>query len=160
MTFLEKITRLKMAGFHLSLDDFGTGYSSLSYLSEFPLDAIKIDRAFVQAMGDGATSRLGDVARSLVSTSGRRRARFVDAVPRAGASGALVSARGRDGRLAISLASAAPIVGGGKNRRSMAYVDNICQGLLLCEKVDRAAGDDRRRGDFLHRLRELHHGSA
>lgn len=33
-----------------------------------------------RAPGDGATSRLGDVARSLVSTSGRRRARFVDAV--------------------------------------------------------------------------------
>jgi nucleoside-diphosphate-sugar epimerase len=33
-----------------------------------------------------------------------------------------------------------PIVGSGDNRRSMAYVDNICQGLLLCEKVDRAAG--------------------
>jgi nucleoside-diphosphate-sugar epimerase len=35
----------------------------------------------------------------------------------------------------------APIVGGGENRRSMAYVDNICQGLLLCEKVDRAKGN-------------------
>lgn len=34
----------------------------------------------------------------------------------------------------------APIVGDGENRRSMAYVDNICQGLLLCEKVERAAG--------------------
>jgi nucleoside-diphosphate-sugar epimerase len=34
----------------------------------------------------------------------------------------------------------APIVGGGENRRSMAYVDNICQGALLCEKVDRAKG--------------------
>lgn len=34
----------------------------------------------------------------------------------------------------------APIVGDGQNRRSMAYVDNICQGLLLCEKVDRAKG--------------------
>jgi len=34
----------------------------------------------------------------------------------------------------------APLVGDGTNRRSMAYVDNICQGLLLCEKVDRAAG--------------------
>src|SRR5215469_4462773 len=32
----------------------------------------------------------------------------------------------------------APIVGGGENRRSMAYVDNICQGALLCEKVDTA----------------------
>ena len=34
----------------------------------------------------------------------------------------------------------APIVGGGENRRSMAYVDSICQGLLLGEKVERAAG--------------------
>jgi nucleoside-diphosphate-sugar epimerase len=34
----------------------------------------------------------------------------------------------------------APIVGDGQNRRSMAYVDNICQGLLLCEKVEAANG--------------------
>jgi len=34
----------------------------------------------------------------------------------------------------------APIVGDGGNRRSMAYVDNICQGLLLCEKVQHASG--------------------
>ena len=34
----------------------------------------------------------------------------------------------------------APIVGPGDNRRSMAYVENICQGLLLCEKVAAAAG--------------------
>jgi len=33
-----------------------------------------------------------------------------------------------------------PIVGSGENRRSMAYVDNICQGLLLCERVNRASG--------------------
>jgi nucleoside-diphosphate-sugar epimerase len=31
-------------------------------------------------------------------------------------------------------------VGNGENRRSMAYVDNICQGLLLCERVERAKG--------------------
>jgi nucleoside-diphosphate-sugar epimerase len=34
----------------------------------------------------------------------------------------------------------APIVGDGENRRSMAYVDNICQGLLLCELVPEARG--------------------
>lgn len=34
----------------------------------------------------------------------------------------------------------APIVGGGDNRRSMAYVDNICQGALLCERVEQAKG--------------------
>jgi len=33
-----------------------------------------------------------------------------------------------------------PIVGGGENLRSMAYIDNICQGLLLCEAVDAAKG--------------------
>ena len=33
-----------------------------------------------------------------------------------------------------------PLVGDGKNRRSMAYVDNICQGALLCEKSERAKG--------------------
>jgi nucleoside-diphosphate-sugar epimerase len=34
----------------------------------------------------------------------------------------------------------APIVGGGDNRRSMAYVDNICQGLMLCEVTPTAQG--------------------
>jgi nucleoside-diphosphate-sugar epimerase len=34
----------------------------------------------------------------------------------------------------------APLVGSGENRRSMAYVDNICQGLLLCERVEQARG--------------------
>ncbi|CAN5502066.1 NAD(P)-dependent oxidoreductase [soil metagenome] len=33
-----------------------------------------------------------------------------------------------------------PIVGSGENLRSMAYVDNICQGLTLCEQIDRAKG--------------------
>lgn len=35
----------------------------------------------------------------------------------------------------------APIVGNGENKRSMAYVDNICQGMMLCEKVPEAAGN-------------------
>jgi diguanylate cyclase (GGDEF)-like protein len=45
------LRRLRQEGFRIALDDFGTGYSSLSYLREFDVDRIKIDKSFVQNLG-------------------------------------------------------------------------------------------------------------
>lgn len=55
---VEWINRCRRMGFMVALDDFGTGYSSLSYLSEFEIDNLKIDQAFIRKMNVDHKSRV------------------------------------------------------------------------------------------------------
>ena len=59
------LEQLKAIGLQLVIDDFGTGYSSLSYLHQLPIDALKIDRSFVNQMGD--TGKKAEIVRSIMT---------------------------------------------------------------------------------------------
>jgi diguanylate cyclase (GGDEF)-like protein/PAS domain S-box-containing protein len=55
---VERLRRLKELGVQLAVDDFGTGYSSLNTIRRFPIDGLKIDQTFVQALDDPTTRAL------------------------------------------------------------------------------------------------------
>jgi len=49
---IRKLAQLREAGIGIAIDDFGTGYSSLRLLARLPVDTLKVDRSFIQSIGD------------------------------------------------------------------------------------------------------------
>lgn len=84
----DALLELKAAGFRLALDDFGTGYASLRQLQIIPFDIVKIDRSFVQRLGDGgrgtalceAAVRMADACGLHVTAEGIETERQADAL--------------------------------------------------------------------------------
>jgi diguanylate cyclase (GGDEF)-like protein/PAS domain S-box-containing protein len=65
---IDSLAELKALGVRLVLDDFGTGYSSLSYLRRLAIDALKIDRSFVEDLGRGTAD--GAIVGAVLSMAG------------------------------------------------------------------------------------------
>lgn len=60
---LATLERLHQLGVALAIDDFGTGYSSLNYLATLPIDALKVDRSFIERLAGGGDG--SEIARAI-----------------------------------------------------------------------------------------------
>jgi diguanylate cyclase (GGDEF)-like protein len=62
------LSALKTLGVRIALDDFGTGFSSLSHLGALPVDVVKIDRSFVQAMQENSGGSVAEAVLHIART--------------------------------------------------------------------------------------------
>ncbi|MBN1669176.1 MAG: EAL domain-containing protein [Anaerolineales bacterium] len=68
-------SNLQKLGVQIQIDDFGIGYSSLGYLSRFPVNALKIDRSFVEKIVDSTSQR--EIVQAIVTLTGRLNVRVI-----------------------------------------------------------------------------------
>ncbi|MEZ5167810.1 MAG: EAL domain-containing protein [Acidimicrobiales bacterium] len=61
---VEVLTRVRSLGVEVAVDDFGTGFSSLARLKHLPVDALKIDRSFVNGIVHSTTDR--EIVRTII----------------------------------------------------------------------------------------------
>lgn len=71
----ERLQQLRAFGVKISLDDFGTGYSSLNRIHQFPVDTIKIDRSFIQALRNSPSSR--PIVHAIINLAGAVQAKVI-----------------------------------------------------------------------------------
>lgn len=72
---IRMLSHLKTLGVQLSIDDFGTGYSSLSYLHRLPVDTLKIDRSFVNAVGENGED--SEILQTIISLAKNLKLRVI-----------------------------------------------------------------------------------
>jgi predicted signal transduction protein with EAL and GGDEF domain len=72
---IEVLSELSRIGTQLSIDDFGTGYSSLSYLHRLPFDTLKIDRSFVNEVGENGEN--SEILQTIISLAKNLRMKVI-----------------------------------------------------------------------------------